>query len=394
MKFLCDSALIHAKDVFSDYGEVVLKPGREICADDMTDIDVLIVRSVTKVNEELLKSANAIKFVGTATAGEDHIDTAYLKERGIAYSNAKGANAVSVADYVLSVLLVLAQRYDFSFEGKSIGIIGCGRVGSEVEKKALGLGLNVVKCDPPRYASGDLSCSASYAQALSCDIVTLHVPLNNGGTDNTYHMIGYKELMSLKKDCVFINASRGPVVNSLELYAVLTQRPDLKVWLDVFEGEPEIECKELLNYVDGATAHIAGYSFESKLRACVMLAKEMASVLNLEIKESFQMPGCEIAALALDNVSVLDLDLISRLVFSVYDVRRDGYKFQANFTGAKSFDEMRKNYRERRELSSVQIANAPEEFVNKLSLLGFNVLTQAQVIQNLESAMENLSNSK
>lgn len=388
MKILCDAALPDANEIFQRFGQVVLKAGRQITADDVKDIDALIVRSVTKVNEELLKDAKNLKFVGTATAGFDHIDTEYLKKRNIPLSVASGSNAMSVADYVLSVLLVLAQRYGLTFEGKSIGIIGCGNVGSLVEKKALALGLNVVKCDPPKLMAGDATCAASFYEALCCDIVTLHVPLNMEGVYSTYHMMGYKELMSMKKDAIFINASRGQVVNSLELFAVLTQRPDLKVWLDVFEGEPEIKCPELLNYVEGATPHIAGYSFESKIRASLMLADEMAKLFNNDSQSTYMIDPCDIGAIALGYVKKVDLDLISRLVFSVYDVRRDSAIFQNRFVDGRSFDEMRKNYIERREISSVQLVNVPDGYVELFSNLGFTTLTPSQAIDSARAVIE------
>ena len=104
MKILCDIALPNSEEIFTQYGQVVLKKGREINSDDLVDVDVLIIRSITKVNEELLSKANKLKFVGTATAGMDHMDTALLDKLGIKYSNAEGSNCESVGDYILSVL--------------------------------------------------------------------------------------------------------------------------------------------------------------------------------------------------------------------------------------------------------------------------------------------------
>lgn len=373
MKFLCDIALPNSVEVFSQYGEVALKNGRQINAGDLVDVDVLIIRSITKVNEDLLSKANKLKFVGTATAGMDHIDTALLDKKGIAYSNAQGSNCESVGDYILSVLLVLAEKYNLSFEGKSIGIVGCGFVGSQVYNKAKALGLTIVKNDPPRFKAGDKTCSATLDEALACDIVTLHVPLIKDGEYKTLHLIDEQKLLKLKPNAIFINASRGNVVDNEALSVFLEKRPDVKVWLDVFEGEPEINCKKLLSQVDGATAHIAGYSYESKRRANVMLANTLAHVLKLEDPKAYQMPKPEIESTSLGKVENLDLDLIRRLVFSVYDVRRDSLMFKNCFKDAKSFDAMRSNYRERRELSSLHLLNVEDKFKEQLSLLGFSV---------------------
>ena len=373
MKFLCDIALPNSVEVFSQYGEVALKNGRQINADDLVDVDVLIIRSITKVNEDLLSKANKLKFVGTATAGMDHMDTALLDKKGIAYSNAQGSNCESVGDYILSVLLVLAEKYNLSFEGKSIGIVGCGFVGSQVYNKAKALGLTIVKNDPPRFKTGDKTCNATLDEALACDIVTLHVPLIKDGEYKTLHLIDEQKLLKLKPNAIFINASRGNVVDNEALSEFLEKRPDVKVWLDVFEGEPQINCKKLLSQVDGATAHIAGYSYESKRRANVMLAFTLAKVLKLEEPKAYQMPKPEIESTTLGKVENLDLDLIRRLVFSVYDVRRDSLMFKNCFKDAKSFDAMRSNYRERRELSSLHLLNVEDKFKEQLSLLGFNV---------------------
>ena len=373
MKILCDIALPNSVEVFSQYGEVALKNGRQINADDLVDVDVLIIRSITKVNEDLLSKANKLKFVGTATAGMDHIDTALLDKKGIAYSNAQGSNCESVGDYILSVLLVLAEKYSISFEGKSIGIVGCGFVGSQVYNKAKALGLTIVKNDPPRFKTGDKTCNATLDEALACDIVTLHVPLIKDGEYKTLHLIDEQKLLKLKPNAIFINASRGNVVDNEALSVFLEKRPDVKVWLDVFEGEPQINCKKLLSQVDGATAHIAGYSYESKRRANVMLANTLAHVLKLEEPKAYQMPKPEIESTTLGKVENLDLDLIRRLVFSVYDVRRDSLMFKNCFKDAKSFDAMRSNYRERRELSSLHLLNVEDKFKEQLSLLGFSV---------------------
>ena len=373
MKFLCDIALPNSVEVFSQYGEVALKNGRQINADDLVDVDVLIIRSITKVNEDLLSKANKLKFVGTATAGMDHIDTALLDKKGIAYSNAQGSNCESVGDYILSVLLVLAEKYNLSFEGKSIGIVGCGFVGSQVYNKAKALGLTIVKNDPPRFKTGDKTCNATLDEALACDIVTLHVPLIKDGEYKTLHLIDEQKLLKLKPNAIFINASRGNVVDNEALSEFLEKRPDVKVWLDVFEGEPQINCKKLLSQVDGATAHIAGYSYESKRRANVMLAFTLAKVLKLEEPKAYVMPKPEIESTTLGKVENLDLDLIRRLVFSVYDVRRDSLMFKNCFKDAKSFDAMRSNYRERRELSSLHLLNVEDKFKEQLSLLGFSV---------------------
>lgn len=373
MKILADVALPNAEEVLSEYGDVRLKPGREIIPADLQGTDILIIRSVTRVDENLLRDAFALKFVGTATAGVDHLDCALLSSRGIAFANAPGSNRESVGDYVLSVLLVLAQRFGLNFKTMSIGVIGCGNTGSEVCRIASALGMQLVKRDPPRFEQGDQSCGASLEEALGCDIVTLHVPLIREGPLKTRYLLEYSRLQSLKPGTVLINASRGEVVDNAALCRVLGERPDLKAWCDVFEGEPEISCRELLPRLQGATAHIAGYSYESKRRATVMLARSMARDLGLPSPRPYRMPEPELRGLELGEIATPDLDLLCRLVFAVYDVRRDSCAFARNFKDGKSFDLLRRNYRERRELSSLCLRNVPPAWRDFFSALGFTL---------------------
>lgn len=375
MNILVDRAMPKALEVFASLGNVVVKDGRDITTDDLIDIDALFIRSVTKVDENLLKKANKLKFVGTATAGCDHVDVNLLKNKGIFFTNAPGSNKESVGDYVLSVLLTLAQKYNLTLKGMTLGVVGCGNTGSQVIKKAKALGMQVVLRDPPLFDRGLKEYGASLDDILSCDFVTLHVPLIKDGAYKTLHLIDDKALLKMHKNAFLINASRGPVVDN---HALLKKMQDidntLKVWLDVYEGEPEIDVKELLPYLEGSTAHIAGYSYESKRRASFMLKKSFLSMMDLDSDELFTPDKSEILAIELGDDISLDQNLITRLVFSVYDVNSDSYLFKNNFKGKESFDALRKNYRERHELSFVTLkGNGAYKNKDVLEGLGFTV---------------------
>ncbi len=373
IKIIADEALPNAAEVFSAFGEVKLMPGRVIKASDLKDVTALIIRSVTKVNADLLSQANALKFIGSATAGFDHVDTDLLRQRGIAFTNAPGSNSISVGDYVLSVLLVLSQRYEMELAGCSIGIVGCGYTGSQVLRKAHALGMFPIVRDPPLARNGLSEYGASFDEILDCDFISLHVPLIKEGADATYHLFGEKELKRLRPGAFLINAARGSVVDNQALYKCLKSGQNLHAWCDVFEGEPDISVRELLPLLEGATAHIAGYSFESKRRAALMLAQELARVLKLPLQPHYEMPPVEIQEMVLGaGAKQLDLDLLSRLVFSVYDVRRDCYEFSAFCKDGASFDFLRKRYRERRELSSLTVSSVPSSFIPVLKTLGFS----------------------
>lgn len=373
LNILVDKALVNADKIFSVFGQVTLKEGRSIQASDLKDIDALIIRSVTKVNKDLLSMSNKLKFVGTATAGFDHIDINLLKEYGIAFSSAPGSNKESVGDYVLSTLLYASMRHNLDFTNKSIGVIGCGNTGSQVCTKAQALGLKLVKCDPIRKKDGDISCDASFLQAISCDIVSLHVPLIKQGEYKTYHMLNETNFNYLKDDVLLINASRGDVIDNVAFCNYLKKHDSIKAYFDVFEGEPQILCHELLSYLQGASAHIAGYSYESKIRASYMLAKELAKVLALSYDQEFKYEDLELTSLNLADDYILDLNLIRRLVNLVYNVQEDHYKFKHYFKDKESFDALRKNYRQRHELQTLVLNNVRASDVAIFKALGFSV---------------------
>ncbi|MGL6053694.1 MAG: 4-phosphoerythronate dehydrogenase, partial [Vibrio metschnikovii] len=271
MKILIDENMPYAEQLFSQLGEVILKPGRTLTADDLIDIDALMIRSVTKVDAALLSKANRLAFVGTATAGMDHVDQALLAERGIFFTAAPGCNKVGVAEYVFSVLMVLSQQQGFSIFDKTIGIIGAGQVGSYLAHCLTGLGLNVLINDPPKQAQGDTRAFTPLEQLLTeADVITLHTPITQQGEWPTHHLINEQVLAGLRGDQILINAARGPVVDNDALKARLRQGDDFTAALDVFEFEPQVDL-ELLPLLAFATPHVAGYGLEGNARGTTMV---------------------------------------------------------------------------------------------------------------------------
>ncbi|MBT7149266.1 MAG: 4-phosphoerythronate dehydrogenase, partial [Thiotrichales bacterium] len=131
MKLMIDDAVWGFSEIFSEFGEVITLPGRQISNESLLDCDALIVRSRTKVDEALLRGSK-IKFVGSTVAGLDHIDQIYLNDNNIAFSSAQGCNANAVAEYVISAISNLANDFDFKLLGKTLGIIGVGNVGKRL----------------------------------------------------------------------------------------------------------------------------------------------------------------------------------------------------------------------------------------------------------------------
>ena len=369
MRILIDENMPVADVLFADFGEVVRVPGRQMTAAQVADADVLLVRSVTRVDAALLAQARQLKFVGTATIGTDHIDQAALAARGIAFSSAPGCNKVSVGEYVISALLVLAERYQLCLAGMTLGIIGAGNTGSSVAAKAHALGMQVCLCDPPLAEAGDPRDFVPYDVALGCDVVSFHVPLRDDGCYPTRHLLDAVRIAQLPAGQLLINASRGEVWDNLSLLLRQQTAEPLRLVMDVWEHEPDI-LQELIPYTELATPHIAGYSLEGKIMGTYQLYQAYCQFAGLPLTRTWQ---ALLPAPAVSQVQVQDpltAAHIKQLVHLVYDVRRDDARFRVAYQGAASFDEMRKQYPERREWSSLRVQGSAD---SRLTALGFSV---------------------
>ncbi len=375
MKILVDENMPYARELFSRTGEVVAVPGRAIPQQALDSAAGLMVRSVTKVNATLL-AGKAVKFVGTATAGTDHIDEDFLAEQGIAFSAAPGCNAIAVVEYVFSALLLLAERDGFQLADRTVGIVGVGNVGSRLQARLEALGIRTLLCDPPRADRGDAGefhpLSTLVAEA---DILTFHTPLFKEGPYQTLHLADRALLQALKPNSILINACRGEVVDNAALLDVLQQRDDLSVVLDVWEPEPDLSLP-LLDKVDIGTAHIAGYTLEGKARGTTQVFEAWTHYLGQaqQVALDSLLPPPEFGRITLHGP--LDQATLKRLVHLVYDVRRDDAPLRKVAAIAGEFDRLRKNYQERREWSSLHVQCDNAEAAALLSKLGFNAVYQ------------------
>jgi erythronate-4-phosphate dehydrogenase len=265
VKILVDENMPYARELFSRLGDVKAVAGRPIPVEELNDADALMVRSVTKVNEALL-AGKPVKFVGTATAGTDHVDDAWLKQAGIGFSAAPGCNAIAVVEYVFSALLMLAERDGFALRDRTVGIVGVGNVGGRLQKRLEALGIRTLLCDPPRADRGDEGEFHSLDELVAqCDVLTFHTPLFKDGPYKSLHLADDALIRALKPGTILINACRGPVVDNAALLNRLNAGQELSVVLDVWEPEPDLSVA-LLALVDVGTAHIAGYTLEGKAR--------------------------------------------------------------------------------------------------------------------------------
>ncbi|WP_429055972.1 4-phosphoerythronate dehydrogenase [Aeromonas jandaei] len=370
MKIVVDENMPHAVELFAEFGEVVALPGRQMQANDLQDADVLLVRSVTRVNADLLATSPKLAFVGTATIGTDHIDKALLASRNIPFYSAPGCNKYSVGDYVLSALLVLAERYELDLSAMTLAVIGAGNTGECVAGKAQALGMRVLRCDPPKARNAPDADFVDYQTALGADIVSFHVPITRDGPDATYHLLDAEQIAARPAGQILINASRGEVWDNRALLARQLSDKPLRLVMDVWENEPE-PLAQLVPHTEIATPHIAGYSLEGKARGTWMLYEALCHQLGREPRQDLRtlLPVADVQAVVPGRAP--DQALIKQLVHLIYDVRRDDARFRARLGIPGSFDEQRKHYPERRELSSLQIQG--EFACDMLGAAGFDI---------------------
>ena len=359
MNIVIDENIQQAREAFSTLGNVKLLDGRILKNDNVKDSDVLIVRSITKVNKELLKNSR-VKFVGTATIGTDHIDLEYLKKQNIRFADAKGCNADSVAEYVFTSLLKVALEKNISLKGKSIGVVGVGNIGSRIVRLAESLGMNVLKNDPPLERRGLGSNYATLEDSIEADIVTFHVPMIHEGMDKTFHLLNDDNLKLIKNNTILINSSRGAVVDNEALLAASRNR-NFDIVLDVWENEPSINI-ELLSKTRVATPHIAGYSYEGKVNGTKMIYNALCKFLNKQSTWQPELPEIGNNKIKLSQGKTEEENLYN-LFSSIYKIDNDDklmrmiQQYELN-ERAKYFDMLRKKYPIRREFSNyiVQIS--------------------------------------
>lgn len=270
LRIVLDQDIPGAAEVFSALGTIIAVPGHEIDAHVVKNADVLIVRSITKVDETLLEGSS-VGFVGTATAGTDHLDIGFLSASGIEWASAPGANAESVVEYVMASIAVIARRRATGWQGKTLGIIGCGHVGGRLATRAEAAGMRVLRNDPPRADKEDGGAFMDLYRMLPlCDIVSLHVPLDRSGSHPTVHLMDLKAFGLVRSGAWVIQSSRGGTMD--EHRAVQARRSGYlgALVLDVFEGEPQPDPVSV-DTADLATGHIAGYSRDAKRNGVLMI---------------------------------------------------------------------------------------------------------------------------
>ncbi len=380
MKIIADANIPYVEECFSSIGDVMVISGREITKEIIADTDILLVRSITPVFADLLIGSN-VRFVATATIGFDHVDVNFLRRNSIGFASAPGSNANSAAEYVIAALLEIGKKHNIILEGKSIGIIGVGNVGSRVAKKCRALGMEVLLNDPPLYRQTDDPKYLSLQELFDCDFITLHTPLTFDGLDKTFHLADENFFKSLKKDCCFINASRGGVVDSNALKSQIQSGHLQAVVLDVWENEPNIDM-QLLEMVDIGTPHIAGYSLDGKIAGMIMIYNSVCKYFGVEPKYDANnfLPEPEVKTIEINQDSEDNQDALLDIVRRIYQIEKDDTALRQILkelpeNRGRFFDNLRKNYYVRREFQNTEIIidDKNSALAKKINGIGFKV---------------------
>jgi len=382
MKIVADENIPFVKECFSSIGDVHLTGGRQITSEIVSDASILLVRSITKVNEQLL-AGSSVKFVATATIGTEHIDTEFLQQAGIGFSSAPGSNANSVAEYIVAALLAVAKKHKFTLDGKSIGIIGVGNVGSKVAKKTVALGMKVLLNDPPLKRQSRHDKYLPIEKLYDCDFITMHTPLTTDGPDKTFHLAGVDFFNSLKDGAFFLNTSRGAVADTTAIKSALACGKLGGCVLDVWENEPNID-NQLRLKADISTPHIAGYSFDGKVGGMIMIYNAACKHFGIGIEPKHTagdfLEKPPVPQITIDDVSANEQTILGDTVQQVYVINRVDFNTREILLVPQEerrefFDDLRKNYPVRREFQNTEIIlNAKNDtLAKKLTGIGFRV---------------------
>jgi len=381
MVIVADESIPCVPELFGRFGEIRRISGRDIRRADLSDAHVLLVRSVTTVNRALLEGSR-VQFIGSATIGIDHVDVEYLRSAGITFAYAPGSNADSVAEYVTAAILRLCIRRAERLRGQKVGIVGAGEIGGRLAVRLRLMGFDVLLNDPPRetalWEAGRKSDFRELGEVLTeADIVSLHVPLVYDGPHPTIHLFDQSRLEQMKPGSWLLNTSRGAVVdNSALLRSLQESRGPAAVVLDVWENEPEPNA-DLVQKVDLATPHIAGYALDAKVRGTYVLYDALRHHLGFEDNSVTPHPGEE-ASRRSDMPSQIatpcmkglksrplligapdpllpDTEWMDMFARHMYDIEEDDRAMRSIIgrrgIDAASFSSLRSNYRTRREFS-------------------------------------------
>lgn len=371
---IADEKIPFVRDALQPLGKLTTLSGRDMNAITIRNADILIVRSVTRVDELLLDKSN-VRYVATASTGYDHIDTQYLEKRGIHFFAAAGCNANAVSEYVTAAIAYIGQQYTLRFNDLTLGIIGVGKIGNRVADKARAMGMKVLLNDPPlKERTGSNKYLPLETVLQNADIVTLHVPLSENEYP-TIRMVNSSFMDAMKADAFLINTSRGAVVDEDAMLAGIKNKQIRDAVLDVWCNEPGINTGLLERVVIG-TPHIAGHSIDGKVNATVMVYNDLCKFLGMTPEwKPEDLPRPEKPVILL-NENKDKFTAIIDVLLRAYPIHNDDAVLRKILLKPESgresfFDSIRNEYPMRREFDSYHVTGNNNNIIDILCTLGF-----------------------
>jgi erythronate-4-phosphate dehydrogenase len=383
MKIVADQNIPYLDEALRGLGDFVALPGSALKAEVVREAELLFTRSTVKIGPALLEGSR-VRFVATATIGVDHVDLPYLAERGISFASAPGSNSNSVAEWFINALYTQAARQGFDPTTKTIGVVGVGNVGSKVARNARGIGARVLLCDPPlARQTGDAAYRPLDELLSECDILTLHVPLEKGGSDPTVKMLGEREFARMKPGLLLINAARGPVIDEDALHQAREAGRFSGLLLDVFASEPSPDPRTIL-HANLASPHVAGHSLDGKAKGTQMVYQAACQFLGIAPtwEPSRSLPPTPVPEFDLrEQGSQTDAALLLSAMRSLHHMEDDD-AFMREIAAlsteerGKRFSAYRNHYRPRREATytTVHLPAGRSALAQALSTIGFRVV--------------------
>ncbi len=385
LKIIADAHIWAVQSAFSELPgfdvDLCVLENKQITREILSDADILLTRSSTRVNADLLDQSS-VRFAATATIGDDHYDKTWLDEQDIGWANAAGSSTGSVLEYMMTVLLDLQMRGCIAIPDTTIGIIGAGRIGGALSTLCEKLGMRVLLNDPPRARREGGELFVSLDEALeTADLLSIHTPLIQHGEDKTVHLLSYSQLDGFKGKGI-INAARGKCVDNDALCDWLDKSDGRFAVLDCWESEPA-PLARLINHpgLAIATPHIAGHSVEGKAANTQYIYNALCQFL--EVLPAWDMhdvlpdyPACQTFSVQLGMWSTLHA-----VATSLYTIADDDavMRVWANVGAeerAKLFALYRRHYPARRawQHAPVSIADADASVLQMAQAIGIKII--------------------
>jgi erythronate-4-phosphate dehydrogenase len=364
---VCDEKIVITDELERLPVSLRLMQGRSIDRDSLEGASALLTRTITQVDASLLTDTK-VRFVGTASAGIDHIDTECLERRGIGFANAAGSNASAVCDYVIAAL-VETGRIGKVLAGGSVGIVGYGHVGRQLVARLSGMGAAIRVYDPLVADIPEPIGVDAIQDVLDCDVVSLHAALHNSAYFPSRGLVGPSEAASCRPGTLFINAGRGELLADGALPALFANGVD--VVLDTWPGEPNISMDTLVG-VGLATPHIAGYSKRAKATATNLLLPSLCEALGIRSAEANQRHNTTLHIIEASEQSTVS-ELLSTAIEHIGGLSAEDARMRCEISNSATtcaFDKLRHEYQLRDELADVCIHGVSGDTAKKLQSAG------------------------